>query len=151
MIGPNTWVEVKGQSLARANDTRIWAGSDFVNGQMPTSLDGTSVTVNGKAAFVYYISATQVNILTPPDAMSGTVNVVVTRTGTSSAPYAAQAAALSPSWFLINGGPYVVAQHSANNSLVGRARCIRGRHRRQSRGKRWCCMRTGSGRRRFRW
>ena len=67
LIAPNTWVEVKGSNLAPACDTRIWQGSDFVNSQMPTSLDGVSVTVNGMAAYVYYISPTQVNILTPPD------------------------------------------------------------------------------------
>jgi hypothetical protein len=38
---------------------------------MPTNLDGVSVTVKGKTAFVYYISPTQLNILTPPDAISG--------------------------------------------------------------------------------
>src|ERR1041385_8698963 len=68
-IAPNTWIEIKGQNLARANDTRVWQESDFVNNQMPTSLDGVSVTVNGKSAFVFYISPTQVNALTPPDAM----------------------------------------------------------------------------------
>jgi uncharacterized protein (TIGR03437 family) len=49
----------------------VWQGSDFTNGQMPTQLDGVSVTVNGKPAYVYYISPTQVNILTPPDPMPG--------------------------------------------------------------------------------
>src|SRR5580692_9979874 len=68
LIAPNTWVEVKGQNLAPANDSRTWQNSDFVNGQLPASLDQVSVTVNGKAAFIYYISPTQINILTPPDA-----------------------------------------------------------------------------------
>jgi hypothetical protein len=35
-IAPNTWVEIKGTNLAPAGDTRIWAGADFVNNQMPT-------------------------------------------------------------------------------------------------------------------
>jgi uncharacterized protein (TIGR03437 family) len=55
-IAPNTWVLIKGSNLAKAGDSRIWQGSDFVNGQMPTQLDGVSVTVNGKPAYVYYIS-----------------------------------------------------------------------------------------------
>ncbi len=66
-------MEVKGQNLSKAGDSRTWQSSDFVNNTMPTKLDGVSVTVNGKSAFVYYISPTQVNILTPPDAIEGTV------------------------------------------------------------------------------
>ena len=45
---------------------------------MPTKLDNVSATVNGKPAFVYFISPLQVNILTPPDALSGTAQVEVT-------------------------------------------------------------------------
>jgi hypothetical protein len=69
-IAPNTWVEVKGQNLSKAGDARTWQGSDFINGKLPTALDGVSVTVNGKSAYVYYISPTQIDILTPPDAMN---------------------------------------------------------------------------------
>ena len=77
-IAPNTWVEVKGTGLAQAGDARIWQGADFVDSQMPVQLDGVSVTVNGKSAFIYYVSLGQVNILTPPDSMSGPVQVVLT-------------------------------------------------------------------------
>src|ERR1044071_5330280 len=106
VIAPNTWIEIKGQNLSRANDTRIWQDTDFVNKQMPTALDGVSVTVNGKSAFVYYISPAQVNVLTPPDAMSGAVSVQVTRNGLTSAPFPVSAQPISPSFFEFNGGPY---------------------------------------------
>ena len=121
VIAPNTWVEVKGSNLSPPGDTRTWQNSDFVGGNLPVSLDNVSVTVNGKSAYVYYISPTQVNILTPPDAMTGAVPVVVTVNGSASAAYTAQAQNSSPSFFVINGGPYVVAQHAANYSLVGPA------------------------------
>jgi uncharacterized protein (TIGR03437 family) len=119
-IAPNNWVEIKGSNLAPAGDSRIWQSSDFVNNQMPTKLDGVSVTVNGKNAFVYYISPTQVNILTPPDAISGPVQVVLTNNGAVSAAYTVQAQATSLSFFVFNGGPYVAATH-ANGSLIGPA------------------------------
>ena len=77
---------------------------------MPTKLDGVSVTVNGKSAYVCYISPTQVNILTPPDAMQGTVAVQVTNNGASSNAFSVQAQPISPSFFIFNGGPYVVAR-----------------------------------------
>jgi uncharacterized protein (TIGR03437 family) len=117
-IAPNTWVEIKGSNLAPTGDTRTWRSTDFANGQMPTALDGVSATVNGKAAYVYYISPTQVNILTPPAAMSGAVAVTVTNNGAVSAESTAQAQALSPSFFVFNGGPYVAAVH-LNGSLIG--------------------------------
>jgi uncharacterized protein (TIGR03437 family) len=48
---------------------------------LPIPLDNVSVTVKGKNAYVYYISPTQINIFTPSDAMSGTVQVGVTKNG----------------------------------------------------------------------
>jgi uncharacterized protein (TIGR03437 family) len=62
--------------------------------------------------------AGRINILTPPDAMSGPVQVVVTNSGVASASFTAQAQALSPSFFVFGGGPYVAATH-ANGSLIG--------------------------------
>lgn len=120
VISPNTWVEIKGVNLAPAGDSRIWQGSDFVGTQMPTELDHVSATVNGKSAYVYYISSTQINILTPPDTPSGTVQVQVTNNGVQSAAFNVQAQSLSPSFFVFNGGPYVAAEH-ADYSLLGPA------------------------------
>jgi uncharacterized protein (TIGR03437 family) len=82
LIAPNTWVKIKGTSLAPPGDSRFWQGSDFVNNRMPTQLDGVGATVNGRSAYVYYISPTQVNILTPPDAMTGLRRRTVYRRGT---------------------------------------------------------------------
>jgi len=59
-----------------------------------------------------------VNILTPPDAMSGSVQVQVTNNGTVGAQFTAQAQAESPSFFVFGGGPYVAATH-VNFSLLG--------------------------------
>jgi uncharacterized protein (TIGR03437 family) len=113
VIAPNTWIEIKGVSLAPNQDAlnlRIWESPDFVNNQMPVSLDGVSVTVNGKNAYVYYVSPSQVNVLTPPDAISGPVNVVVTNNRVANTPYSAQAQALSPSFFVFDG-THIVGTH----------------------------------------
>jgi uncharacterized protein (TIGR03437 family) len=118
-IAPNTWVEIKGANLAPAGDSRPWQNSDFVNNQMPTQLDQVSATVNGKSAYVYYISPAQINVLTPPDPMTGPVLVVVTVNGTAGAAFTAQAQSLSPSFFIFGAGPYVAALHGADYSLVG--------------------------------
>ena len=117
-IAPNTWVELKGGGLSLTGDTRVWQGSDFINNQMPTQLDKVSATVNGKNAFVYYISPSQINILTPPDAMSGSVQVVVSNNGVQSASFTAPAQSISPSFFVFNGGPYLAATH-VGGTLIG--------------------------------
>jgi len=117
-IAPNLWVEINGSNLAPAGDTRIWQISDFVNSQLPTSLDGVGVTVNGVPAYVYYISPTQVNILTPPNAISGSVPVQVSDNGVISASFMVQAQAESPSFFVFGGGPYIAATH-VNGSYLG--------------------------------
>ena len=117
LIAPNTWVEIKGMNLAPAGDSRIWQDTDFVNSQMPAHLDGVSATVNGKSAFVYYISPTQVNILTPPDALQGQAPVALTNAGTASVSVNVAALPLSPSFFVFNGGPYVAAEHAGGSFL----------------------------------
>ena len=119
-IAPNTWVKILGSNLAPAEDSRTWQGSDFTGSLMPTQLDGVSATVNGKSAYVEYISSSQVNILTSPDAISGLVPVVVTNNGVASASFTVQAAALSPSFFVFDG-THVVAQHVPSYTDVGPA------------------------------
>jgi uncharacterized protein (TIGR03437 family) len=117
-IAPNTWVVVWGSNLSPAGDARAWQSPDFVNNQLPASLDGVSVTVNGVPAYIYYISPTQVNILTPPDAISGSVPVQVSDNGVISARFMVQAQAESPSFFVFGGGPYIAATH-ADGSYLG--------------------------------
>ena len=117
-IAPNMWVEIKGANLAPAGMARIWQGSDFVNGKMPTQVSGVSVTVDGKSAFVYYVSPTQVNVLTPPDALSFNPQVVLTNNGAQSPPFSALGQTVAPSFFVLGDGQHLVATH-ADNSLVG--------------------------------
>ena len=53
-------IEIYGSNLATSR--RKWSGADFNGSNAPTSLDGTSVTVNNKSAFVAFISPEQVNV-----------------------------------------------------------------------------------------
>jgi hypothetical protein len=76
-IAPGTWITIRGSNLSAA--TRIWTDSDFSGNNLPTQLDGVSVTANGKPAYVYYISPTQLNVLAPDDpAQGGSVPIQVT-------------------------------------------------------------------------
>jgi uncharacterized protein (TIGR03437 family) len=124
-IAPNTWVEIKGTNLAPAGFSSsacapgyCWQSSDFVNSQMPTELNGVSATVNGVSAFIYYMSPTQVNILTPPNAISGSVPVQLSDNGVIGANFMVQAQPESPSFFVFGGGPYLAATH-VNGTYIG--------------------------------
>jgi len=129
LIAPNMWVEIKGSNLAPAGDTRIWQDKDFANSLLPQQLDGVSVMVNGKPAYVYYISPAQVNILTPPDAMSGPVQVQLTNGGITSNVFTVQAAAQALSFFDFvssTGLDYVYGRHTSDSSLIGPASLFSG-------------------------
>ncbi len=123
LIAPNTWIAIAGTNLAA--DSRSWMLPDFANNQMPVALDGTSVKINGQSAFVFYISSTQINVLTPPILVSGPAQVQVTLSGVSSAPFMVSAQPISPSFFVIGGSPYVLATH-ADGSLIGPATLFPG-------------------------
>jgi uncharacterized protein (TIGR03437 family) len=123
-IAPNTWVSIYGTGLAPAGDVRVWKASDFVGGQMPTALDEVSVTLNGENAYVYYISPTQLNVLTPPDLAVGPVKVQVTANAQTSSMVSVWAQTYSVA-FLTFGGGYATATHS-NGSIAGPAALFPG-------------------------
>jgi len=117
-----TWVSIVGTNLSQT--TQTWQNSDLVNGLLPTSLGGVSVTINGLAAYVEYISPTQVNVLAPDDATVGAVQVQVTTAQATSNSFTAQKEQFAPAFFTI-GGSYVAAQH-ADYTPVGKPGLIAG-------------------------
>ena len=117
-----TWVSIFGTNLSQT--TRTWQDGDFVNGLLPASLSGVSVTVNGLAAYVEYISPTQINVLAPDDATVGAVQVQVTTAQGKSNSLTAQKQQFAPAFFTIGGG-YVAAQH-ADYTYVGKPGLIAG-------------------------
>ena len=70
MIEAGEWVSIYGVNLAGASAT--WTGN------FPISLGGISVTIDGKQAYLWYVSPTQINLQVPDDATTGPVTVVVT-------------------------------------------------------------------------
>lgn len=121
---------------------RPWNSSDFLDGQMPTSLTGVSVQLIGDfgsnssySAFVSYISPTQINILTPPNLgsnqgddstgygfqvrVSNPLTPQAYLTNCSNAydcPFVESASA-APAFFMLGSTGYAVAEH-ADGSLV---------------------------------
>jgi uncharacterized protein (TIGR03437 family) len=81
-IASGGWATIYGTNLSTT--TRAWQGADFVNGALPQSLDGVTVNLNGRNAYVGYISPTQINFLVPGDPTTGLVPLQVSnRNGTS--------------------------------------------------------------------
>src|ERR1017187_8744906 len=104
-----SWITIMGTNLA--GTTRIWTGADFVGPNLPTQLDGASVTVDGKPAYVYYISPTQLNVLSPADPAQGPVQVQATYAGQTSTVVSAVESTFSPAMFMFGplGQKYVAA------------------------------------------
>jgi uncharacterized protein (TIGR03437 family) len=105
-----------------ANSSRTWTPSDFSSGNLPTSLDGVSVTINGKPAYVEYISPRQINALAPDDDTIGQVQVQVTTPQGPSYSGTVLKQKLSPAFFTYQSGTasYVAAVH-LDGTLVGPA------------------------------
>jgi uncharacterized protein (TIGR03437 family) len=112
-IAPATWIAIFGTSLAQS--TYTWQSSDIVNGALPTELQGVSVTIDGKPAYVEYISPTQINVLAPDDTKTGSVVVQVTSNGEASNSFNATEAEFAPAFFASNG---IVAAEHANYSVI---------------------------------
>jgi uncharacterized protein (TIGR03437 family) len=103
-VTANAWLTIGGVNLAPKTDT--WDKA-VINGQLPTALDGVSVSVGGKPAYVNYISATQINVVAP-DIPAGPVAVTVTNNGATSPAFNATAQIYGPGFFLWPGS-YAVA------------------------------------------
>jgi uncharacterized protein (TIGR03437 family) len=113
-IESGSWVAIYGSNLAGA--TRDWTG-EIVNGNLPTDIDGTSVTINGKPAYVYFISPNQVNVQAP-DGLSGDVQVIVTNNGQSSGPATATAATYAPAFFQWGPSKYALTTRYPDNAYI---------------------------------
>ena len=94
-IVPNSWVTILGSSLASKTDD--WS-SAIIGGHFPVSLDGVSVTIGGKAAYINFISPGQINLLTP-DLAFGPLPLTVTTSGGTSATYTVTSNQYGPAFF----------------------------------------------------
>ena len=124
-VAPGSLVAIYGTNLATATvpgDTVPL--SDLIN--------GTSVTFNGIAAPLLFVSSGQINAQMPwealgPNAASGTVNVVVTNGTVPSAPVSVPLVPIAPGIYSIpTGAGYAVAVNNADSSLAAPAGAIPG-------------------------
>jgi uncharacterized protein (TIGR03437 family) len=93
IVQSGEWVSIYGTNLA--SSTLTW------NGDFPQSLGGTKVTVDGRAAYLWYVSPTQINLQVPDDPAIGPVPVVVT-TANGTAAANVSMAQFAPSFLLLD-------------------------------------------------
>ncbi|MBY0505997.1 MAG: pre-peptidase C-terminal domain-containing protein [Bryobacteraceae bacterium] len=99
VVASGSWVTVFGTNLAPAGVARIWRDNEIVGGVLPTVLEGTSVTIGGRPASVYFVSPTQLNVQAPAGLPPGSTLVEVTTPGGTargSVTYASISPALFP-------------------------------------------------------
>lgn len=119
-FAPGSWIEIYGTGLAAG--TQTWASTDFTGVNGPTKLGGTTVTIGGQSAFVYYISSTQLDVQVPGGVGTVAQPLIVTTAAGASPPFtvtvnSTQPGLLAKSNFNIGGTQYVVAQF-ADGSFV---------------------------------
>ncbi len=127
-ISAGTYMEIFGKDLSLT--TRSWGGGDFSNGAAPTNIDNVQVKVDGKPAFVNFISPGQVNVVVPDAIAEAPVQVTVTTAGGTSDPITVTGAKrspgiLAPPGFIVGGRQYVVAQF-ADGTFAGKIGLING-------------------------
>jgi uncharacterized protein (TIGR03118 family) len=115
-IAPNTWISIMGPNLSET--TRTWNPSDIVNGVLPVEINGVRVTINGTAAPIYYVSPTQLNVLTSTTLATGTATVEVNNNGLVSTAANFQVQAFAPAFFLGSDGKHVMATHSDGSAVT---------------------------------
>jgi uncharacterized protein (TIGR03437 family) len=93
IVEPVSWISIYGTNLANGNAT--W------NGDFPTQLGGTTVTINGAPAYLWYVSPGQINAQVPNQTVLGAVNAVVNN-GSASATSTAVLAETGPSLSLFD-------------------------------------------------
>lgn len=99
-----SWTTIFGTNLA--TETRDWTGAIDAAGNFPTSLGGVSVTIDGKAASINFISSGQINVQAPDLAgKTGPIQVIVKNAAGESTPVSATAAKELPGLFLFTQAP----------------------------------------------
>jgi len=97
-IAPGSFATAFGQNLC----SQTMAGDWIAPGQLPTTLGGCSMTVNGAPAMMQYVSPGQINFIMPSGVGSGQATVIVNN-GTQMMTGTVTAGAAGPGMFALNG------------------------------------------------
>jgi uncharacterized protein (TIGR03437 family) len=114
---PSSYVSIVGTGFTDQAATD-WTSS-ISGSALPTQVGGISVNVNGQAAYVEYVSATQVNFLLPKTAASGIANVdLITPTGALTATVEIDAVAPGLFCYTLKGVVYPASVYATATGVV---------------------------------
>ncbi len=119
-VAPGSWIEIYGTNFAAAPGD--W-GQGFQGNNAPTTTNGASVTIGGKAAFMWIVNPGQLNVQVPGDIGVGPTAVIVKNAAGESNALSVTVAArspglLSPPVFKVGANQYLGALH-ADGTFVG--------------------------------
>ena len=100
IIQAGSWISIYGSNLALSE--AVW------NNNFPVSLAGTTVTINGRSGYLWFVSPGQLNLQAPDDTAVGQVQVKVT-TPFGSATSTVTLAPAAPSFNLVDAKQHVAA------------------------------------------
>jgi len=108
-IAPNTFVTIYGENLARIK--RALSADDVSKGTLPTALPGASVRVwiGGIAAFLYYVSPNQVNVLVPSNLSPGPTELQLQLDSTYGPSVRLTIGAAAPAFFQMDASTAIAA------------------------------------------
>jgi uncharacterized protein (TIGR03437 family) len=109
-IAPGAIISVFGSNFSSGTSAEL-------NAPLPPSWNGTSVTFNGVAAPLFFVSPGQINAQAPFDMATGPVQVQVRRGNTASATTISTSATYSPGIFIMN--PQTSAGAIVHSSTFG--------------------------------
>jgi uncharacterized protein (TIGR03437 family) len=135
MVSPGGLATVYGSSFAPPGTSQGVLPGDLVNGMLPTKLAGTCVQADGHAAYLTYVSPSQINFQVPAVALDTLVNVVVVSNcgapnEVRSAAMTTRSAAASPEFLYwvknADGRDPVVAVNAVTGAYIGASGLIPG-------------------------
>jgi uncharacterized protein (TIGR03437 family) len=108
-VAANTFITIWGRNLAYI--TRGLSPGDIANGKLPTALPGAGVRVwiGGIAAFLYYVSPQQVNVLAPSNLSPGTTEIQVQLDSIWGPPIPLTILPAAPALFQVQAGEAIAA------------------------------------------
>jgi len=118
-ISSGGWATIVGNNLSTVTATVSPSGTS-----LPIGFSGVSVTIDGKPAFIYYVSSTQINCIVPDDPTTGGVSVQVNTPLGPSNVVVADKEDFGPALFVFTS-KYPAAVH-ANGTFLGPPNILSG-------------------------
>jgi uncharacterized protein (TIGR03437 family) len=109
-IAPGSLISILGTNLAASDATAIAM-------PLPNSLNGTAVTINGRAAPLVFVSSTLINAQAPFETNLGTATLSIQAGTVTSIPVTFEVTATAPGVLTAPGSDHVMAQNNPGGEL----------------------------------